>query len=169
MGLFDSIKSAFGNKAEEADTTIGPSQLLRDAGINPDGLNFGFGADSVTVSGDITDEADRKKILDVLATLPGISSVQDNMYFAAPAPAEPEAPEAAAPVVEEPPVTETESKAGAEADVYTVQSGDTLWKIAQQAYGDGSKYMKIFEANTDVLKDPDHIYPGQELKIPAPD
>ena len=84
MGLFDSIKSAFSNKAEETDTTVSPSQLLRDAGIDPDGLNFGFGADSITVSGDITDEADRKKILDVLTTLPGISTVQDNMFFAEP-------------------------------------------------------------------------------------
>lgn len=49
---------------------------------------------------------------------------------------------------------------------YTVQSGDTLWKIASRAYGDGSKYPKIFEANKGVLKNPDHILPGQELVIP---
>jgi nucleoid-associated protein YgaU len=49
---------------------------------------------------------------------------------------------------------------------YTVQSGDTLWKIAKEMYGDGSKYMKIFEANAGLLKDPDHIFPGQQLLIP---
>lgn len=49
---------------------------------------------------------------------------------------------------------------------YTVQSGDTLWKISQEMYGDGSKYMKIFEANTDLLENPDRIFPGQELVIP---
>jgi nucleoid-associated protein YgaU len=48
---------------------------------------------------------------------------------------------------------------------YTVVSGDTLWKIADRMYGDGSKYMKIFEANTDVLEHPDRIFPGQELVI----
>lgn len=48
----------------------------------------------------------------------------------------------------------------------TVVSGDTLWRIAQRMYGDGSHYMKIFEANTAVLKDPDQIFPGQELVIP---
>jgi nucleoid-associated protein YgaU len=48
----------------------------------------------------------------------------------------------------------------------TVVSGDTLWRIAERMYGDGSHYMKIFEANTPLLKDPDQIYPGQELVIP---
>ena len=49
---------------------------------------------------------------------------------------------------------------------YTVQSGDTLWKIADEMYGNGSKYMKIFDANTSLLEHPDRIFPGQELFIP---
>ncbi len=49
---------------------------------------------------------------------------------------------------------------------YVVQKGDTLWKIADEYYGDGRLYTKIFEANRDVLKDPDKIKPGQELRIP---
>ena len=49
---------------------------------------------------------------------------------------------------------------------YTVQSGDTLWSIAETAYGDGSKYSKIFDANTDLLEQPDRIFPGQKLLIP---
>ena len=49
---------------------------------------------------------------------------------------------------------------------YVVQSGDTLWKIASRAYGDGSAYPKIFEANRGVLKQPEHIVPGQQLVIP---
>jgi nucleoid-associated protein YgaU len=49
---------------------------------------------------------------------------------------------------------------------YTVKSGDTLWKIAEQMYGNGSSYMKIFVANTDLLDNPDQIFPGQELTIP---
>ena len=50
---------------------------------------------------------------------------------------------------------------------YTVKSGDTLSKIAREAYGDASKYMLIFEANKPTLSDPDEIYPGQVLRIPA--
>jgi nucleoid-associated protein YgaU len=49
---------------------------------------------------------------------------------------------------------------------YTVQKGDTLSKIAKQHYGAAGKYTVIFEANKPMLKDPDHIYPGQSLRIP---
>ena len=49
---------------------------------------------------------------------------------------------------------------------YVVQAGDTLSKISKQFYGDANKYMKIFEANRDKLKDPDKIQVGQELVIP---
>ncbi|MBN1567075.1 MAG: LysM peptidoglycan-binding domain-containing protein [Acidobacteria bacterium] len=53
-----------------------------------------------------------------------------------------------------------------EVKTYTVQSGDTLSKIAKQFYGNANTYMKIFEANKDQLKDPNLIKVGQVLKIP---
>lgn len=49
---------------------------------------------------------------------------------------------------------------------YTVQAGDTLSKISQEFYGNGHDYMKIFEANHNILSDPDEIKVGQELVIP---
>jgi nucleoid-associated protein YgaU len=49
---------------------------------------------------------------------------------------------------------------------YEVKSGDTLWKIAKAHYGDGSLYPEIFNANQDVLTDPDKIKVGQRLRIP---
>ena len=49
---------------------------------------------------------------------------------------------------------------------YVVVKGDTLSKIAEQFYGDARLYPKIFEANRDVLSDPNKIKPGQVLKIP---
>ena len=51
---------------------------------------------------------------------------------------------------------------------YTVKSGDSLWKIAEAAYGHGhgAKYQEIFDANKPLLKDPDKIFPGQVLRIP---
>jgi nucleoid-associated protein YgaU len=52
---------------------------------------------------------------------------------------------------------------------HTVQSGESLSKIAKHYYGDASKYMHIFNANTDQLKDPNLIHPNQELTIPFPE
>lgn len=49
---------------------------------------------------------------------------------------------------------------------YEVKRGDSLWKIAVHFYGDGNLYTKIFEANRDVLENPDLIQPGQKLRIP---
>lgn len=54
-----------------------------------------------------------------------------------------------------------------EAQYYTIQSGDTLSAIAQKHYGDANAYNKIFEANREVIGDPDKIYPGQQIRIPA--
>ncbi len=55
---------------------------------------------------------------------------------------------------------------GQQTRTYTVKSGDSLSKIAKQFYGNAANYMKIFEANRNVLQDPDRIQPGQELVIP---
>lgn len=49
---------------------------------------------------------------------------------------------------------------------YVVQKGDSLSKIAKHEYGNANDWRKIFEANKDIIKDPDLIYPGQTLKIP---
>ncbi len=52
------------------------------------------------------------------------------------------------------------------ARTYTVAKGDTLSKIAKSTYGDANKWRKIYEANTDFIKNPDLIRPGQVLNIP---
>jgi len=54
----------------------------------------------------------------------------------------------------------------AEERTYVVVKGDTLSKIAQQLYGKASAWTRIYEANKDLIKDPDRIYPGQKLRIP---
>jgi nucleoid-associated protein YgaU len=68
-----------------------------------------------------------------------------------PAPAEPEAAPEPAPAEQ----------------TYTVESGDSLWAIAERFYGDGSQFQRIFDANTDQLSDPNVSHPGQVLRIPA--
>ena len=49
---------------------------------------------------------------------------------------------------------------------YTVQAGDCLWTIAKQMYGNGADYTKIYEANRDMVENPNLIYPGQVLTLP---
>jgi nucleoid-associated protein YgaU len=79
---------------------------------------------------------------------PDFSNVQSGASSTAPPPAKP-APAA-------PPQIET----------YTVVAGDSLSKIAKRHYGNANDWKKIFEANRDILKDPDKIFPGQTLKLP---
>lgn len=52
------------------------------------------------------------------------------------------------------------------AKIYEVVSGDSLSKIAKREYGDPKDWKRIFEANRDLIKDPNKIFPGQKLKIP---
>jgi len=49
---------------------------------------------------------------------------------------------------------------------YTVQSGDSLSKIAKRVYGDANKWHTIFAANRDKISNPDLIHPGQVLTLP---
>lgn len=51
--------------------------------------------------------------------------------------------------------------------IYEVVAGDTLSKIAKREYGSANEWKRIFEANQDILKNPDRIFSGQKLKIPA--
>ncbi|MDT8320864.1 MAG: LysM peptidoglycan-binding domain-containing protein [Xanthomonadales bacterium] len=164
MSILDSIKNAFGGKSE-ADITLAPGQILADAGIDPAGLSFNSESGVVTVYGEVAGEAQRQRILELLSAAPGIGIVEDHLVVTASAESAAAAPAETA--------TEglPESAVTVEADStiprsYTVKSGDTLWQIAEEVYGDGARYMKIFEANSALLEAPDRIHPGQELKIP---
>ncbi len=63
--------------------------------------------------------------------------------------------------------TATNAPAAGTGQTYEVKAGDTLSTIAQQVYGDPGKWQQIFDANQDVLKDPNRLQPGMTLKIPA--
>lgn len=55
---------------------------------------------------------------------------------------------------------------GGDDEFYVIAKGDTLWAIAEKAYGNGAKYTAIVEANKEVIKDADKIFPGQKIRIP---
>ena len=154
MGILDKFSKKTGaDKPASSENVKGPGATLKDHGIDPSGLKFSFNQDgSVTVSGHAKDQSEIDRICQVIGEIPHVSNVVSNMRVAgtvAAAEAEPAAP-----------VGEIQQR------TYTVKPGDTLWAIAAELYGSGASYMKIFEANTSILENPDKIHPGQVLVIP---
>jgi nucleoid-associated protein YgaU len=68
-------------------------------------------------------------------------------------------------VVPEPSPARTDNRAPEK--TYTVVKGDCLWNIAAKHLGSGSRYTEIYNLNTDIIKNPNLIYPGQVLKLPS--
>jgi nucleoid-associated protein YgaU len=177
MGLFDFMKDAgariFG-KDHEGDVTKPLSQHLREHGIDPAGIDFRFGGDgTVTMSGTVKDQETREKAVLIVGNVQGVARVDDQLRIAQ-AGADFGNVVASVDTVRASPAGSGGSVAQASAGgnggwssrTYTVKSGDTLSGIAQEVYGSAGKYQQIFEANRPMLKDPDHIYPGQVLRLP---
>ncbi|MBK8907144.1 MAG: peptidoglycan-binding protein LysM [Rhodospirillales bacterium] len=143
MGLFSFIKSAGeklglggGDDAPDADVL---KKEVKKHGLDMDGLDVAVDGDTVKVSGKAASQEVKEKIVLALGNVTGVAKVEEDI------------------------TTEADAE---QATFYTVQSGDTLSKIAKQHYGDANKYMGIFEANKPMLSHPDKIYPGQVLRIP---
>ncbi|WP_306152315.1 LysM peptidoglycan-binding domain-containing protein [Roseovarius sp. MMSF_3281] len=66
-------------------------------------------------------------------------------------------------------VISTQGELGQSVRAVTVQPGATLWAISRRNYGEGTMYVRIYEANRDRIRDPDLIYPGQVFSVPQAD
>lgn len=146
MGLIDFVMGAgeklFGAQGEsDQERSAKLENHVRQMGLSVERLKIDVSGDQAAVSGKVTSQADREKIVLAVGNTNGISKVDDRLEV----------------VKQEP-----------EAKYYTVVKGDTLSKIAKSQYGDAMKYPVIFDANKPMLKDPDKIYPGQVLRIPPP-
>ena len=154
MGLLDFLKDAgkdlfggkSGNEAEEIK-----KEIERALGDNISGLGVRYDNGRVTLQGTAKSVAAKEKAALIAGNVKGVSNVNDDGITVSGAQAAGTAT-AAAP---------------AASQYYTIQSGDTLSKIAKEKYGDANAYNKIFEANREVIGDPDKIYPGQRIRIPA--
>ncbi len=152
MGLFSFVKNAgaklFGKKEEEAEANSAEANQQKEALIREfvtkfdlqiEDLEVFVEGDKATLKGKAASQAEKEKLILAVGNINGIGSVDDHMAVEAPEP---------------------------EAQMYTVQRGDSLSKISKEYYGDPMKYNVIFEANKPMLKDPNLIYPGQVLRIP---
>ena len=162
MGLFDFVKG-IGKKNEAAPVeqpvaapTAAPAApqepsaqqvankllgLLQTLNLGITGLSVSYdgNTDTATLKGQAPSQEAREKAILAVGNIDHVAKVDDQLTVA----------------TQEP-----------QSQFYTVQSGDTLSKIAAHFYGNAGQYTKIFEANKPMLSDPDHIFPGQQLRIP---
>ena len=168
--------------------------VVQDLGIPVVGLQVKYQPYTATVLGTARTQADREKAILAIGNTMGVAEVDDQMQVENPEPAavfhtvqkgdtlskislanygvihaydvifeanKPmlEHPDEIFPgqVLRIPSVTKVQ---------HTVKSGETLGTIAKHWYGNAARYTDIFEANREVIKDPDLIYPGQKIRIP---
>lgn len=141
MGLFDFAKD-LGKKLFGGDDD--PAEKIKDsiAAANPgvDELDVSFDDGVVHLSGKAESAEALEKAVLMAGNVRGVTEVKvDGLDAPDPEPA---------------------------VEYYTIVSGDTLSKIAKRYYGDAMDYPKLFEANREVIQDPDLIYPGQKIRVP---
>ncbi|WP_339544877.1 peptidoglycan-binding protein LysM [Pseudomonas sp. RA_35y_Pfl2_P32] len=145
MSLFSFVKEA-GEKLIDLLTpgNANASEQLKDhiakVGLGNPNVQATVDGDKVTVTGEVSSQEEKEKILLAVGNIAGVGSVDDQITVTGP-------------VVKA-------------ATFVTVVKGDTLSAISLRVYGDANKYQKIFDANKPMLKDVNKIYPGQSLRIP---
>jgi nucleoid-associated protein YgaU len=127
-------------RLDESRKARGLEEYITGLGLEVEKLDVRFDDGLATVSGKVASQDVREKVILALGNVAGVGQVSDDIEVADPA---------------------------EESDLHVVQRGDTLSAIAKEHYGDAMKYPVIFEANKPMLTDPDLIYPGQVLRIPA--
>jgi hypothetical protein len=141
MGLFDFAKN-IGNKLfgkeDEAEEKIREHIEKDNPGIKDLKVTYDDGV--VSLSGAADDPAAMEKAVLMAGNVKGVAEVTADELSA------PEAVE--------------------DVEYYVIQQGDTLSALAKNFYGKASEYPRIFEANREVIKDPDLIFIGQKIRIP---
>jgi nucleoid-associated protein YgaU len=141
MGLFDFVKEIgrkLFNRDEEAAEKI--KKHIEESNPGIEGLQVEFKNGVVSISGQATSAEAMEKAVLMAGNVQGVSEVNIDKLQA-------------------PPVQ-------AKVEYYIIKKGDTLSAIAKQFYGKANDYPKIFEANREVIKDANLIFPGQKIRIP---
>ncbi|MEM8816168.1 MAG: peptidoglycan-binding protein LysM [Pseudomonadota bacterium] len=148
MGILDFVKDVglklFETDAEAADN-IKQHLEIKTSGLSDLEVDFDDGV--ATVKGKAINQATKDLAVAIAGNVKGVERVDADGLAVPPPPPEAPEPEPAA-------------------EYYEIASGDTLGSIAKRFYGRASAYMKIYEANKDIIENPDRIYPGQKIIIP---
>ena len=141
MGLFDFVKE-IGHKLFSRDEDAAEKIKRHIEATNPgiSGLGVEFKGGVVSISGEAESAEALEKAVLMAGNVQGVSEVKIDQLKA--------------PAVQ------------AKVEYYIIKKGDTLSAIAKQFYGKANDYPKIFEANREVIKDPNLIFPGQKIRIP---
>lgn len=143
MGIFDFVKETGKKLVEDVQKSIlQPDVLVKELqhhGLKTDGLKISVMKERVMVTGKVESQEMKEKVILALGNVHGVAKVEDMIVVDTPQP---------------------------ESVFYTVKKGDSLSKISKEQYGNATDYMKIFEANKPMLKDPEKIFVGQVLRIP---
>lgn len=141
MGLFD-FAADLGRKlfGKDDDPAQKIQQHIEEDNPGISDLKVAFKDGVVTIDGKTDDPAALEKAVLMAGNVEGVTEVNAQ--------------------VESPPIEET-------VQYYVIEKGDTLWAIASKYYGSGAKYTLIVDANKEVIKDADKIFPGQKIRIPA--
>lgn len=144
MGFFNFRKDK-GEKVIESTASAADNIKARIEADNPgiSELAVSYDEGVVTLAGQAETAAAKEKAILIAGNVEGVQDVTADALSAPPPEAE------------------------VEVEYYEIQSGDTLSKLAKQYYGDPMRYPEMFEANREVILDPDKIYPGQKIRIPV--
>lgn len=141
MGLFDFAadlgKKLFGDDDDPAEKI---KQQIEEDNPGVSDLDVSFDNGKVVLSGSAESAEAMEKSVLIAGNVQGVSEVSADAVKA--------------------------PKQQARVEYYTIASGDTLSAIAKRFLGNAMDYPRIFEANREVIKDPDLIYPGQKIRIP---
>jgi nucleoid-associated protein YgaU len=144
MGLFDFVKDIgkklFPPEAKPIDAAAKIQQEIEAAQLGITGLEVAYADGRCSLSGTCPSAEAMQKAVLIAGNVQGVAAV-DISRLQVPPPKE-------------------------KVEYYIIAKGDTLSKIAKQYYGDANKYPRIFEANREVIKDANLIYPGQKIRIP---
>jgi nucleoid-associated protein YgaU len=152
MAFFDFFKDAGKKLLGKGDDAAAIKNEIESSfeALPIQGLVVEVNGDTVALGGVANDQATKEKAILIAGNVEGIASVNADQLV----------------TLQQISDENEREEESFEPVFYTIKKGDTLWGIAQDFYKDGSKYPLIVEANIEVIKDPDLIYPGQAIRIP---